>query len=105
MGDTKVPKTKEELRSALAAASFLQGKLTVEQRDAFIETVRYRDGGLGHMDYGPIKAALDAADFEKFLNLLGITDQMFARFKGSFCDGSTCQPGGDNYCDPAHCHP
>jgi hypothetical protein len=108
MSDTKIPKTKAELRSALAAAPFLQGKLSEEQRDAFIESVRYRDGALGHMDYQPIKSALDAADFEKFLDLLGITPQMFARFQNSYCgiEGSSedCKPGG-TYCNPAACHP
>lgn len=108
MTDAKPPKSKDELRAALTAARFLQGKVSDDQINAFVESVHYRDGGLGHMDYRPIKEALSADEFSELLKLLGITSRMFSLYDQAVCaiagQGQENCIRGDTYCNPEFCH-
>ena len=79
MSTGNAPRSVDELREKLQKLPFFVSKISIEKSEKFFETIYYRDGGIGHMIYGPIEESLDNSEFEDFLSALGITDKMFCQ--------------------------
>lgn len=81
----------------------LEAKIVAE----FLDTVKYVNGHLAHMEHGQIQSALSDSEFLEFLALVGTDKEQFDGYNGYACVGQigarTCaqQPG---YCNPQYCY-
>ena len=67
--------------------------------EAFTNSLRFSNGGLGHADYGNLKNQLTYAQFSNLWSRFGLGMTLFEDHDGYYCQGKgTCTTRNENIC-------
>jgi hypothetical protein len=88
---------------------FLNYKRVVssEVLEGFVKSVRFHEGHIAHMHYGPLIDATSESETIKFLSTIGISEEIFTGIRDTSCEGDmaarSCIRAPGYVCDPRYC--
>lgn len=101
----------EKIASEVQLKAFVDSKSTLLSAASsanvqrILETARFREGHLAHIEYGTLQSELGDQAFFAFLDQLGVSRQRFNDIRDSSCRGTPgiCFVTPGSLCDPDWC--
>ena len=103
--DTGIIHSLEEWKASFDKHKSLHPLAKCDQKsiDEFTNKLTFKNGGLGHAEYGMIVNQLSASDLEALWGLFGIGPELSKGFENRYCEKpGTCKGMTNSYCTD-HC--